>query len=176
MSVKEKKYIDAQHLLKTFEAKNNHICLITHINDLNSLETKLLKIFCDEKRVDSISIKLNLLKKFTKNDLFNNLFAGPTKIFFFSDLLVFKTFFKQIPLEKKIVPLAIFFDNKFFSYTFFQQNIEKITSEHVKTEKELTDQLILNLNQNSKNFINNINHIPKSFMLFLSLLKNKLNK
>lgn len=176
MSLKEKKYIDAQQLLKTFGVKTNHICLIAHINDLNSLEAKLLKIFCDENKIDNISVKLNLLKKFTKNELFNNLFAGPTKIFFFSDLVIFKTFFKQIPLEKKIVPLAIFFDNKFFSYTFFLKNIEKITSNNLKTHKDLSNQLILNLNKNYINFIKNIDYTPKSFILFLSLLKNKLNK
>merc|ERR1711991_1057204 len=113
-----------------------------HVNDMTVFESNLLKIYCESNNIKIVSIKLNLLKKLTKNSLFSNLFAGPTKIFFFEDSTSFLNFNNYIAKEQQILPLAILYK----------------------------DNIFLRLNQNSLTLLNSLIISRNNFILFLSII------
>ena len=119
MHLKQKKFYNILELYNIINLNKKSICVFVHISNLNSIENNQIKKFCDENNIKNKYIKVNLLKKLTKNSLFLNLLNGPTKLFFFCDINIFLNFFEIFPLKKKVFPLAIFYNNNFFSYLFF---------------------------------------------------------
>ena len=113
MNLKQKKFQTIQKVYQTINSNQKSICVFVHISNLNVIESNQVKIFCEKNNVQTQYIKINLLKKLTKNSLFLNLLTGPTKLFFFSDISIFLNFFENFPLKRKIFPLAVFFNNQF---------------------------------------------------------------
>lgn len=167
MNLKQKKFYAIKELYQTINTNQKSICVFVHISNLNTIENNQIKIFCDKNNVQSKYIKINLLKKLTKNSLFLNLLTGPTKLFFFSDAIVFSNFFENFPLKKKVYPLAVFFNNQFFSYHFFfnyvknlklpfenvGKNEKLIKSNFVSTVSKVNVSLVLGLNKPLINLI-----------------------
>ena len=83
MNLKQKKFYAIKELYQTININQKSICVFVHISNLNTIENNQIKIFCDKNNVQNKYIKINLLKKLTKNSLFLNLLSGPTKLFFF---------------------------------------------------------------------------------------------
>lgn len=108
MSLKQKKYFDTNCIYKIFNNNVNNFFLITHVNNLNNVEFVRIKTYCIQNNIENTFIKLNLLKKLTKNNLFISLMTGPTKIFFFSNLNSLFEFANISFVKKKIIPLAIY--------------------------------------------------------------------
>jgi ribosomal protein L10 len=171
MNVRQKKFHDIKKVYKLLNSNNHNIFLITHVSNLNMIQMNLLKTFCDQNDIKNIYIKLNLLKKLTKNDLFSNLLAGPSKIFFFQDSKNLINFLKNNPVEKKIIPLAVYFNDNFYSYSFFISRLKKFLSLN-QFNKE---QFILTLNNKNSNFIHGLKQPMNNFIRFLSHYKNNQN-
>ena len=79
MNLKQKKFQSVQELYQTINSNQKSICVFVHISNLNVIESNQVKIFCEKNNVQTQYIKINLLKKLTKNSLFLNLLTGPTK-------------------------------------------------------------------------------------------------
>jgi len=126
MNLKQRKFYEIKELYNTINLNQKSICVFVHVSNLNTIENNLVKIFCEKNSVKNKYVKINLLKKLTKNSLFLNLLTGPTKLFFFSDINVFLNFFENFPLKKKVYPLAVFFNNQFFSYYFFFNHLKNL--------------------------------------------------
>jgi hypothetical protein len=168
MKLKQKKFINILSVADVLKEQSDSIYLITHISDLNTIQNNLLKIYCDKNNIISIQPKLNLLRKITKNELFLNLYTGPTKIFFFKDPTIFLTFLKNSPIQKKIIPLTVYYNSEFYSYPKFFEILQKSNSLD-KDSLQLT--LISNLNNTSKIFLKNLKIVNYNFINFLSHLK-----
>merc|ERR1712065_27994 len=138
-NVRQKKFHDRKKVYKLFNSNQDNIFLVTHVSNLNMIQTNLLKTFCDENNIKSIYIKLNLLKR-------------PSKIFFFTDPLILSKFLKQNPIEKKIIPLAIYFNDNFYSYSFFMSRLQKFLSLNQFDKHKF----ILTLNNKNHTFIHNL--------------------
>ncbi len=95
---------------------------------------------------------MSLLKKLTKNTILLNLLKGPTRILFFKNFETFLDFFIYLPLKKKMYPLAILFNNNFYNYLHFYNNLKNIK---------------LNLN----NSLINLDNIQKKIIFFLNKFK-----
>lgn len=172
MISKQKKFYLINKLYKLFNSKPNNIIMVVHCNDFNVLQYNILKKFCQEVGIKNEFIKINLLKKLTKNSLFLNLFAGPTRLFFFNRLDSYILFEKKILSDKKLIPLAILYKNEIFSYLFFKQKIFSYKILGDLTFHNIQNQLILNLKTKNNNFIMTISHTFFNFINFLSHLKN----
>jgi hypothetical protein len=171
MNSKKKKYNNIQSTLNLFNSQVDSICLITHVNDLNTIQTNLLKIYCNENNISLFSTKLNLLRKLTKNSYFTNIFAGPTKLFFFPDFESFSAFLDKQPLEKKIIPLCVYFNNSFFNFPLFEEKL-KLFKKNFKLDKSTFKlNFISLLNNKSVNLIRVLSIHVSSFITFLSYLK-----
>ena len=86
MNLKQKKFQTIQKVYQTINSNQKSICVFVHISNLNVIESNQIKIFCEKNNVETKYIKINLLKKLSKNSLFLNLLTGPTKLFFFCDI------------------------------------------------------------------------------------------
>jgi ribosomal protein L10 len=175
MSIKQKKYISIVTFAKLINEKSDFICLVTHVNDMTVFESNLLKIYCESNNIKIVSIKLNLLKKLTKNSLFSNLFAGPTKIFFFEDSTSFLNFNNYIAKEQQLVPLAILYKDNIFSYKNFTKRLKETSNKNLKDSQAVKDNFILRLNQNSLTLLNSLIISRNNFILFLSIINKKIN-
>ena len=160
MSSKQRKFSIISKFYTFFNQTSNDICLIAHVSNLNVIESNKIQIYCNKNNIQTEYIKINLLKKLTKNPLFLNLLSGPTKLFFFKDIDSFLNFSRMVPLTKKIHSLAVFFDNQFYSYPFFFTSLTEI-----KLSNDLKNLLLLNQQQMvvkiSKpiaNFVQNLNN------------------
>ena len=171
MNLKQKKFQTIQKVYQTINSNQKSICVFVHISNLNVIESNQVKIFCEKNNVQTQYIKINLLKKLTKNSLFLNLLTGPTKLFFFSDISIFLNFFENFPLKRKIFPLAVFFNNQFFSYLFFFTYLKNsnLSYQNLKITQE---NFIVNSTQTHKDFVLDFNVIFSNFILSLSFLKN----
>ena len=175
MNSKKEKYLTAIQFFNLLNSEKDSINLIAHVSDINTIQLNLLKSFCHEKNIKNVYIKLNLLKKVTRNPLFLNLFSGPTRMFFFKDFLSFSTFIKNNPLGSRIIPLAVFFDNKIYSYSFFDKQL-KIYAKNLSLDKiEINKNLIIGFNKQSVHFIQNLSYNFNTFIQFLSHFKKKNN-
>jgi ribosomal protein L10 len=106
MISKQKNFSDILKTLPHF--KKDSIILISHVNNLTTLESNLIKSVCQKNQVVTFYVKLNLLKKLSKNELFNNLLKGPTQLYFFNNTSDILPFIEDPLVKKKIIPLAIF--------------------------------------------------------------------
>ena len=166
MSSKQRKFFIVNDFYTFFNKRNKDICLVTHISNLNVIESNKIKIYCNTHNIKTKYIKINLLKKLTKNKIFLNLLSGPTKLFFFENIYSFLNFMKTVPLNQKIYPLSVFFNNKFFSYTNFCKLLNSI-----KLSTNITDSLLLN----QKEFVLKVSETHNNFILPInSVLKNMI--
>ena len=106
MNLRQKKYIQIKNVYNFF--KNNDIFLFVHVNNMNIIENKLIKTYCDKNKVFNLNLKLNIVKKITTNNLFLNLYAGPTQVYSFTNFEKFLNFFQNPLVNRKIVPLTVF--------------------------------------------------------------------
>lgn len=172
MNSKKKNFNLINNIYNIFEPQfNNNIWLITHFSNLNTLENNLIKIFCEKNGTKSRYIKINLLKRLTKNHLFLNLLSGPTKIFFYRNVADFLNFFNNSFLKKKIVPLAVYFNNTFYSYTFFYNYLKNLNS--LTTLQSTKNNLILFFYQSNKNIIIQFNNFLLNWIKTLSFYNTK---
>ncbi len=171
MISKQKNFYLINNLYKLFNSKPNDIIMVVHCNDFNVMQYNILKNFCQDAGIENKSVKINLLKKLTKNPLFLNLFSGPTRLFFFQTLDSFLLFEKKIIAEKKFIPLAILYRNEIFSYPFFNQKISSFQNLGNLTSENLRNQLTLNLTTKNSNFIRNISYGYTNFINFLTHIK-----
>lgn len=172
MNIKQKKYYNIIQLYKLLNLQKTSISLVIHLSDLNVMQANILKSFCDGKDIKFINIKLNLLRKLTKNPLFINLFSGPTRILFFKDLETFQIFIKQMPFNEKIIPLSVIYNNTLFSYPFFKKRINEYESFGNLSKVKLQEKLIVNLKTKNSVFLRNLNYNTTNFLHFLTHLKN----
>lgn len=174
MSSKQRKFSIISEFYTFFNQTGNDICLFAHVSNLNVVESNKIKIFCNANNVKSKYIKINLLKKLTKNSIFLNLLSGPTKLFFFKDTQTFLNFMKNVPLNTKIHPLAVFFDNQFFSYTYFYNllNTIKVNGDLNSTLLLNQKELILNLSKTNINLVNSTNFVLTNLITSLPYYSN----
>ncbi len=173
MNFKQRKFYAIKELYQTINKNQKSICVFVHISNLNTVENNQMKIFCERNNVETKYVKINLLKKLTKNSLFLNLLSGPTKLFFFSDITIFLNFFEQFPLKKKVFPLAVFFNNQFFSYNFFftylktlnlpsnnfENTLKIVRTNFIGNTTDSNNSLVLGLNANLLNFILSLSYL-----------------
>ncbi len=152
MSLKQKKFCIINNLSNDFTKFTKNICLFVHTSNLNTWENNQFKLYCDLKEIKANYIKMSLLKKLTKNTILLNLLKGPTRILFFKNFETFLDFFIYLPLKKKMYPLAILFNNNFYNYLHFYNNLKNIK---------------LNLN----NSLINLDNIQKKIIFFLNKFK-----
>lgn len=169
MISKQKNFSDILKTLPHF--KKDSIILISHVNNLTTLESNLIKSVCQKNQVVTFYVKLNLLKKLSKNELFNNLLKGPTQLYFFNNTSDILPFIEDPLVKKKIIPLAIFWNDSFFSYKFFLNAIKNLNS----TDTVLSSQknLISELNRPILTLQSTIKTPLINFIQFLTLYKNK---
>lgn len=171
MNSKKKKFYNIKKTFKLFNNKVESICLITHVNDLNTIQNNLLKVYCDANGIDTFSTKLNLLRKLTHNTYFINVFAGPTKLFFFNSFDSFSNFLEKHPLNEKIIPLCVYFNNNFFTFPIFVNKLKIFKQELNLSEVTFKSNFISLLNNKSVSFIKILSVNVTSFINFLSHIK-----
>lgn len=171
---KKNKFKEIQEIQLVFEKEKDSICLIAHINNMSTLESNILKEYLDSNKINHFSFKLNLLKKYTRNSIFNHLCSGPTKFYFFSDPNSFNSFFENVPISGKILPLSIYYQNQFYSFSFFKNRFRDLYKVNLNNNISPKQQFILGLTSNSRNFIYTLNKSIISFISTLSILKNKI--
>ncbi len=155
MNLKQKKFYIINNLSSNLSKFEKNICLFIHSSNLNTWENNQFKIYCDLIEVKTSYIKMNLLKKLTKNNILINLLKGPTRLLFFKNFETFLNFFVNLPLKKKIYPLAVLFNNKFYNYINFFNNLKMIK---------------LNLN----NSLINLSNVSKKIIFYLNKFKNPI--
>jgi len=168
MNTKKRKFYIINNFYELLNSQKNSFFLITHTNTLNIHETNSLKLFCENNQIKGNYVKLNLLKKMTKNKLFLNVLEGPTKIFFFSDFASFLNFTQLSLFNKKVLPLVIFWDGQFYDYAYFVSNLNSLTISN-NIENLLTSQqkLVSLFNSKINNFVVNIDTPIKQLITFL---------
>ena len=70
MNLKQKKYSAIKEFYNAVNLNQNSICVFVHVSNLNTVESNQIKLFCDRNHVQTKYVKINLLKKLTKNSLF----------------------------------------------------------------------------------------------------------
>lgn len=173
MVLKQQKFQSIKNTLTVLNANKSSICVFVHVSNLNTIQSNLLKLYCKKNNVKIVSVKLNLLQKLTKNSLFSNLCSGPTKLFFFENYSFFLEFTKNIPLNDKLIPLAVFYNNNFYSYSFFANYIKNTFNDINSDKIALQTKLIFNLNNQSRNLIYSTQLNFLRFMRLLTVLKEK---
>jgi hypothetical protein len=162
--MKKIKYFETKKLINVLIKHKNNIIIICHNNYMNNFDMLKIKCLLVNSDVQYITIRNNVIKKLFKNILLNNLIVGPTKFFIFSKFENFETFFSKNELNKKIIPLAVFFNKKIYNYKFFISCIKSLEFNNIMLDQqfyEIRKKFILNLkNINTKpvfmlnNFLN----------------------
>lgn len=168
MNTKKRKFYIINNFYQLLNSQKNSFFLITHTNTLNIHESNSLKLFCESNQIRGTYVKLNLLKKITKNKLFLNLLEGPTKIFFFSDFISFLKFNQLALFNKKVLPLIVFWDGQFYDYSYFVSNLNNLTSAtNLVTLENSQQNLVLLFNNKISNFVINVDNPIKQLIHFL---------
>lgn len=178
MQLKRYNYINISNVIKTFNNKNNLIYLIVHQSDLNIMQNNLLQTYFINNNIVSVNVKSKLFKKLTKNELILNLFVGPTKIYIFTNLEKFFEFKEKVPFSKKIIPLAVYYDNNIYSFSVFFNEVNKLKlkNQSIMNKEFIKISLISNLMRSSQLLIKGLTLNFSIFIKFLSYLKiNKQN-
>ena len=108
MQLRQQKFYTIKSVYAFFNKNNDNIFLIVHANDLNIIENILIRSYCKKENIEMLGIKLNIIKKVTTNNLFKQLYSGPTKIFSFKDSSSFLSFFNNIYIVRKYIPLSVY--------------------------------------------------------------------
>ena len=170
MSSKKQKFQNIKNTLNLLNENTNTICVFVHLSNLNMIQTNMLQLYCSKNDIKMVSIKLNVFQKLTKNDILSNLCAGPTKLFLFNDPKVFLDFFKNSPLFNKIIPLAVYYGNNFFSYSYFFNYINNIFN---KKNIDIKLNFISSVNLQSSSLIKVMSNNLVKFIHALNYLKKK---
>lgn len=168
---KQKKYSNIIQFYNLLNNEKNSIHLISHISDINIVQFNILKSFCQNLNIKNIYIKLNLIRKLTKNLLFINLFAGPTRMFFFKDLKTFLSFQRKFLLLNKIIPLCIIYNNVLYNYVFFAAQIKN----YQKLGELNRQRLLVNIKNTNVKFLIYLSSNLNNFITFLTYLKTREN-
>lgn len=175
MNLKQKNFYIMKELYQIINSNQESICIFVHFSNLNTVESNQIKIFCESNNVQTKYIKVNLMKRLTKNPLLLNLLTGPTKLFFFSNVNVFLSFFENLPFKNKVIPLAAFFDNNFFSYSFFfnyLKNIKLFGKKFDYNLKQAQSDFTQGSTNNTASTLSNLNNPLLNFIQSLSYLNN----
>jgi hypothetical protein len=175
MSTKKQKFYNLNEFYKILNQFNKSICLFSHINNYNILESNQIKLYCDSNNIKTKYIKIGLLKKLTKNSLLMNILAGPTQLFFFNNLETFYQFSELIILKKKIYPLTIYFDNTFFNYIYFSNYINEKINNIFKNEFQVNFSFLHKLTNINNKLINELKNVINNFIVFLKIILIKFN-
>lgn len=108
MNSKLEKFIGLSNIYKLFSQYQNSIFLIVHLNNMNTIQKGFIESYCKKHSVQAVKVKSNLVKKVVYNNLFLNLFAGPTSIYIFNDFPTYLNFFNMPLIEQKLIPLTIY--------------------------------------------------------------------
>lgn len=173
MNLRQKKYIQIKNVYNFF--KNNNIFLFVHVNNMNIIENKLIKSYCNKNNVTNINLKINVIKKITTNNFFLNLFAGPTQVYSFNNFENFLNFFQNPLITRKIVPLTVFWDNKFFSYPIFKNYLENYKQNNKSLAVIINEKnnFLVKITNKPINLISNLNNNSLLLLLQLYILKNQ---
>lgn len=168
MNTKKRKFYIVNNFYQLLNSQKNSFFLITHTNTLNIHENNSLKLFCDENKIKGNYVKLNLLKKMTKNKLFLNLLEGPTKIFFFPDFISFLKFTELSLFNKKVLPLIVFWNGQFYDYSYFVSNLNDLNLNNNLINVLTSQQNLLSLfNNKVASFVLNVDSPIKQLIKFL---------
>lgn len=91
-----------------FANTENKLYLFVHLNNINMFENNLLQYFCQENKIEGLSVKSSLIRKIVTNKILLSVFCGPTKIYAFSNLTILLNLFNTIYIKDKLLPLTIF--------------------------------------------------------------------
>ena len=106
--MKKVNYFKTKELLNLFYNYKDDILVISHSHYFNSFEALEMKRNCKQNKVILKKVKSNLIKKLFKNNFLANVLSGPTTLFFFSNFMLFTSFFSLSIFQKKIIPLVIY--------------------------------------------------------------------
>jgi hypothetical protein len=173
MNIKKKKFYNLNEFFEIFNKYNKGICLFSHVNNYNIIESNQIKLYCDLNNIKTKYIKIGLIKKLTKNQLLLNILAGPTQLFFFNDIKTFYDFFQVNFLKRKLYPLSIYFNNSFFNYTFFYEYIKEKINNVLKRTDKVFDIFLYNITNIHTNLISKLRLIINNFIIFLRIISNK---
>lgn len=171
MNLRQRNFFLTKYIYNFFQNDKNKIYLFVHVNDLNTIEINSINSFLKKRSINSLNIKLNLYKKMIKNDIFINLVSGPSRIFKFSDFNSFLTFFDFVSLNKKFIPLAVYWNLNFYSYDFFY-NYLKNNHNFIKKTSIINNTLVLKIVNPMMSLITIFNY-NNLFLLLNILLKSK---
>ena len=91
------------------------------------------------------------------------------------DASIFLNFFENFPLKKKVYPLAIFFNNQFFSYNFFfnyVKNLKLPLENNDKNKKLIKSNFISTVSQSNVSLVLSLNKPLENLITVLTYLKN----
>ena len=108
MNSKKQKFLSLAEFYTALNEHHKSRFLIVQVNNSNMIERTLIDEFCQVQNIQSFKLKLNLLKKLSSNQKFLNLFAGPTRIYLFSDFNQYLNFLQVSYITKKLIPLAVY--------------------------------------------------------------------
>lgn len=166
--MKKIKYFKIKTFLENINENQKNIFIIAHINYFNMFEILKLKSYCQSNNISLIKIKNKLLKKLFKNQLFHNLLVGPSCFMYLKKINDLNLFFSNNLIQKKILPLVVYWNNNFYDYNFFLNYynacklLDHTNAIHDFLKKIFTLlNLKLNINIINRNFIHNINLLKK---------------
>lgn len=170
--IKKNKFQKLDLSLSNIRKDNFKIFLFTHINIYSA---SMIEFFSKEKKLFFFSLKLNLLKKITKNPLLLNLLCGPTYIFAFKCLNEFLKFVTHLTQNKDIIPLTILFKNNYYQYNKYVDYILNFKQKNnVKLEEiEIHSLLITKLTILNLGIINTLNAVYLNLLLTINYIINK---
>lgn len=174
--MKKIKYLETKKLIKTLNEHKHSVIVICHSNYMTNFDFLKIKCLLNDSGVQYVTIRNNIIKKLYKNILLNNLIVGPTKFLIFPKLENFELFFSKIELNKKIIPLAVLFDQKIYSYKFFVSNVNSLKINNVSLNEQLDEvrkNFILNLKQINTKAVYMLQNSINTNLHNLLLLTNK---
>ncbi len=172
MSSKQIKFLAVEKFFKFLQEKKNSVCVFVHVSDMSILESNKVQALCQNSNIKSSYIKINLLKKLTRKNAFTNILSGPTKLFFFDDASTIINFFKNPLISRKCFPLAAFFGNKLYTYSFFLGGVKKLGQDesfHKNLDKQINS-LIINVKSKNITFIQDINKLIVKTLFVLNMI------
>lgn len=131
------------------------IYLFVHANTLDSVNSIIIHNYLKKNKIQMLSLKHSMLKRLTNNWIFLPICTGPSKILRFENVESFENFFFNSQIKKNFIPLIVYWNNSFFTYSFFFSYIQLL-----KKNKNY-----LNKNQIIKEILFDI---QKQFLFFLS--------
>lgn len=169
VSFKKQKYLKAKLVRNFFYENRFNYIIFSHAGYLDSLEFDRISQYLIQQKVTLFKFPSQLNKRIFKDVDLLTLVSGPVWCFSCDNFSTVISFFNSMFVKKKIFPMYVLWDKKFYFYPYFQLNYEKHL---VKFSQYRVDFFLLNYIRHNNKIVLTF-YLLKIFFILNYLLKFK---